>query len=251
MPAFVFFVHVLLYWILEWSFGLSSHLLVIMLFFEPWGTMSSWFLVSLPCPWKNLSASQVVLLNAYSSMVPDSNLDGLKWFPILHSVFWVEIYRLFLECSRIIWMCKRDHGDYMEHPYRKNCVVYKSAYNVLSAMLQFSKWLWKQYILSYSHNEFLMQFQSYVNSSGSCSSYIFFLLLLFNLLFVVPCCYVFLKSPFRGWNKQLGIRFLSCSWLLPTHLSSSQASKHSFVLLLFCRGYAWQLLHTSAVVSFP
>lgn len=129
-----------------------------MLFFEPWGTMSSWFSVSLPCPWKNLSASQVVLLNAYSSMVPHSNLDGLKWFPGLHSVFWVEIYRLCLECSRIIWMCERDHGDYMEHPYRKKCVVYKSAYNVLSAMLQFSKWLWKQYILFYSHNEFWCSF---------------------------------------------------------------------------------------------
>lgn len=134
------------YWILEWSFGQSSHLLVIMLFFEPWGTVFSWFLVSLPYPWKNLPASQVVLLNTYSSMVPGSTLDGLKWFPILHSIFWVEIYHLHLERSRIIWMCKRDHGDYMEHPYRKNSVVYKNAYNMLSAMLQFSKWLWKQYI---------------------------------------------------------------------------------------------------------
>lgn len=46
--------------------------------------------------------------------------------------------------------------------------------------------------------------------------YLLFLLLLFSILFVVPFCRLFLMSPLRGWNQQLGIWFLcfvpGCFW---------------------------------------
>lgn len=60
----------------------------------------------------------------------------------------------------------------------------------------------------YFHNDFLMQFQSYVNSFGSCGSCLFFCYFssIYCLWFLSTVC-LFLMSPFRSWNYQLGIQF--------------------------------------------